>query len=133
MRCAVVVRALLIATIAAACADESPAAPLADHVLVRNATSDSVGYIAVDEEIPHVEPTFEVPATAFGDRILRPGEAKPLHREEIAGFRPGASVKFWIYRVTGGRGYFWQSMIVPPRYDDAPEYEVVIRPPVYYL
>ena len=134
MRFTAAVRALLIATLATACADEAPTRPLVDHVMVLNATVDTVGYVAIDEELAKsVEPSYEVPAATLGGRILPPGEAKPIHREEIAGYRLGAPVKFWIYRVTGGRGYLWQSIIVPPRYDDSPEYEVVIRPPVFYL
>jgi len=102
--------------------------------MVLNATTDTVGFIALDFEMStRLDPTFELDAAALGQRILAPGHEIPIHREDIAGYRQGATVRFWIYRVTGGRGSFWQSLIVPPRYDNSPEYEVVIRPPVYYL
>lgn len=134
MRLPVAACALLIATIVSGCADGSPAAPLPGSVTVLNATPDSVGYIALDFEVAtRADPNPEFAATTLGDRILAPGEEKPLYREDVIGYRAGASVTFWIYEIRGGRAYFSGSMTVPPRRDRPAVYQVVIQPPVYYI
>lgn len=134
MSLASVIRIALVATVAAACAGSRVNGTLGERLTIVNATQETIGYMALDHEIAiRSDPNPEFPAANLGTRIVLPGQEKLVAPADIQGYRPGASVTFWIYRVAAGQARFVRAVTAPGMRDRGPEYRVVIEPFTYEL
>ena len=90
-------------------------APADIQVQLRNASSDSVAVRGLDREMSNLVEPVEgpVPASTFGAGVIAPGASVIVHGNDIEGFRVGADVRFFLYRVSGGQARWVTSFDVP--------------------
>lgn len=95
---------LAAAALGASCGD-GPTGPAAGRILLANASADTIGYHAMDREASNrVDPNPQpFPAAQLGSRLVPPGRTAQVPIAEVQSFRAGADVRFFIYRVAGGR------------------------------
>lgn len=100
----VAVSLLSAAALASACGD-APTGPAAGRILLANAAADTIGYQAMDREASNrVDPNPQpFPAAQLGSRLVAPGSTARVPTTEVQAYRAGADVRFFIYRVAGGR------------------------------
>lgn len=97
-----------------ACADSGPTAlaqaskSLAQSgVTLVNALPDSAAVFASDvETVNRLDLVARAPVADLArvTRVLAPGDSLTIATENIPGYRPGASIRFNVYRVTNGVG-----------------------------
>ena len=90
-------------------------APADIQVQLRNASSDSVAVRGLDRERSNLVDPVEGPVAVatFGVGVIAPGATEIVHGVDIDGFRVGADVRFFLYRVSGGQARYVTSFDMP--------------------
>ena len=86
----------------------SALAPADVQLVVRNRSSDSVAFLAFDREASNLVSPNPGPLTVrtFGTNVAAPGKTVTTRGSAIDGFRVGADVRLFLYRVVGGQATF---------------------------
>lgn len=97
----------LASIFAGACGGSGPVAPGMERLALVNATSDTVGFLALERELSsRVDPNPGLGVETLRGRVIAPGATAVVTVAEVEGYRPGADVRFFLYRVTGGYATF---------------------------
>ena len=90
-------------------------APADIQLQLRNTSSDSVAVRGLDREMSNLVDPIEGPVAAatFGAGVIAPRAAGIVHGSDIEGFRVGADVRFFLYRISGGQARWVTSFDVP--------------------
>lgn len=77
-------------------------------ISVRNLTSDSIAITVFErKDAALVEPVPERAAAQEVDRLVVPGGRRLVHVSQISGYRPGADIRIFLYRIQQGRSIFF--------------------------
>ncbi len=102
--------AALLAGVLAACSS-APTNPAAGRLTLVNATADTLVYGASELEASHLaDLKAEFPADELRNRVVLPGAAVAVPVDSISAYRPGATVRFFFWRVRAGRARYRGSL-----------------------
>lgn len=103
-----------------------------ERLTLLNATSITVGYIALDHELAtRTDPNPQLPTTALEGRILVPDQEVTVVPAQIEGYREGEGVTFFIYRVSGETATFATSIVAPETRPPGGSYRVTVSPDLF--